>query len=173
MKNNNLNLTMLLSILSVIAITTSLNSIYAQENMTDSKEPKFFAIQHAQSGSISEINETAYLLELNDVSYKTILFSDMPDRIVTSVSTSNFIGNWSSGEDSFAVDAPNTVLVVDEQEGEQDVTIVELFNPVYEVDKKVLKYDITPDNTTSIDFLSEFGQITLFIDCLHNLPSCF
>ena len=34
-------------------------------------------------------------------------------RIVTSVSTSNFVGNWSSGEDSYAVDAPNAVLVVD------------------------------------------------------------
>ena len=78
MKNNNLTVLMLLSILFVISITTSSNSIYAQENMTDIEEPKFFAIQHAQSGSISEINKTSYSLELNDVSYKTILFSDRP-----------------------------------------------------------------------------------------------
>jgi len=44
--------------------------------------------------SISEINETAYSLELNDVSDKTILFSDRPDRIVKTTSTLDFIGNW-------------------------------------------------------------------------------
>ena len=41
-----------------------------------------------------------------------------PDRIVTSKSTLDFIGNWSTGEDSFAVDPPNAVIVVDEQIGE-------------------------------------------------------
>ena len=163
MKNNNLTVLMLLSILSVIAITTSSNSIYAQENMTESEEPKFFGIQHAQSGSLSEINETTYTLELNDVSDKTILFSDRPDRIVMSVTTSDFISNWSTGEDSFAVDAPNAVLVVDESE-KQDVVIVELFNPVYDVNKKTLKYEVTADNATSIELPGEFGQTTLVID---------
>ena len=33
---------------------------------------------------------------------------------------------------------PNAVLVVDEQQ-EQDIAIVELFNPVYDVNKKALK----------------------------------
>ncbi|MGD1836684.1 MAG: hypothetical protein ACPKPY_01325 [Nitrososphaeraceae archaeon] len=164
MKNNNLTVLMLLSILSVIVITTSSNSIYAQENMTESEEPKFFAIQHANSGTIAEINATVYSLELNDVSEKTILFSDRPDRIVTSASTADFVGNWSVGENNYATDVPNTVLVVDEQEGKQDVVIVELFNPVYDVDKNVLKYDITPDNATSIDLSNKFGQSTLIID---------
>ena len=67
-------------------VGSSLDSVSAQENMTDSEEPKFFVIQHAQSGSISEINETTYTLELNDVSDNTILFSDRPDRIVKSES---------------------------------------------------------------------------------------
>ena len=40
---------------------------YGQEENTTDHVPKFFAIQHAQSGSIYEINETAYSLELNDV----------------------------------------------------------------------------------------------------------
>ena len=130
MKNNNINLVTLLSAVSILVAVNSLHSVYAQENMTDLKEPKFFAIQHANSGSLSEINETAYSLELNDVSDKTILFSDRPDRIVKSISTLDFIGNWSTGEDNFAVDPPNAVLVVDEQEGKQDVAIVELFAPI-------------------------------------------
>ena len=153
----------LLSLLSIFVIASTYVLVYAQENQIASDTPKFFGIQHAQSGSISEINETAYSLELNEVSDKTILFSDRPDRIVTSISTFEFIGNWSIGIDSLAVDAPNAVLVVDEQEGTQDVTIIELFNPVYDVDKKTLKYDIIPDNVTSIDF-HKFGHSTLIID---------
>ena len=79
-------------ILSFLVTISTSYSIYAKENMTDTKY-KFFAIQHAQLGSISKINETSYTLELNDVSDKMILFSDRPDRIVTSVSTFDFIGN--------------------------------------------------------------------------------
>ena len=135
--------------------------------------PKFFAIQHAQSGSLSEINETAYSLELSDVSDKTILFSDRPDRIVKSVSISDFIGNWSTGVDSFEVDPPNAVLIVDEQNDvQQDVAIVELFTPVYDVDKKTLKFKVTPDNATSIDLPGEFGQSTLVIDHFSPCPGC-
>ena len=160
---NNLIPTIILSLLSVFVIGTLTTVVYAQENKTTTEEPKFFAIQHAQSGSISEINETAYSLELNDVSDKTILFSDRPDRIVKSMSTSDFIGNWSIGADSYKMDAPNAVLVIDDQE-EQDIVIVELFNPVYDSNNQTLKYEITPDNTTSIDLLNEFGQTTLVID---------
>jgi hypothetical protein len=63
---NNFVLLSTLSILIVAVLT--LNSVYAQENQTTSEEQiKFFAIQHAQSGSISEINAIAYSFELNDV----------------------------------------------------------------------------------------------------------
>ena len=186
MKNNNLILMTLISTLSIIVVVSTITSVHSQrpdprltfmeyediiadkknnENITYSNEPiKFFGIQHAQFGSFTEINTTAYSLELNDVSAKTILFSDRPDRIVTSVSTLDFIGNWTVGVESFAVDAPNAVLIVDEQEGMQDVTIIELFNPVYDVDKKSLKYNITPDNATSIQLPNKFGQTTIVID---------
>ena len=166
-----LNLIILLSTFSVLVFGISMTTlVYGQEdrNTTD-HAPKFFAIQHAQSGLISEINETVYSLELNDVSDKTLLFSDRPDRIVKSVTTSDFIGNWYTGEDSFAVDTPNTVLVVDERKGtQQDIAIIELFNPVYDSNKKALQYDITLDNATSIDLQSEFGQTTLVIDIIQS-----
>ena len=163
MKNNNVTLVTLLSAFSIIVAVNSLHSIYAQENSTE-HVPKFFAIQHAQSGSITEINETAYSLELNDVSDKTILFSDRPNRIVSFVSTSGYISNWTSGTNNFEVDHPNAVVVVDLMEGKQDITIIELFSPIYNSNNKTLKYDITPDNATSIDLPSEFGQISLIID---------
>ena len=160
---------------SLFFIASFFGTGYGQEENVTEHVPKFFAIHHAQSGSLSEINETVYSLELNDVSDKTILFSDRPDRIVKSISTVDFIGNWSTGQDSFAVDAPNAVIVVDEQEGKQDVAIVELFTPIYDVDKKALQYDVTPDNATSIELPSEFGQTMIVIDngcqssikCLH------
>ncbi|MDR4512056.1 MAG: hypothetical protein MRJ93_10185 [Nitrososphaeraceae archaeon] len=166
MKINNLSSISFLSTLSILVAFTSLTiSVYAQEdrNTTDSEMPKFFAIQHATSGKISEINETTYSLELNDVSDKTILFSDRPDRIVKTESTTNFTDNWSTGADSFAVDTPNAVLVVEESE-RQDNTIIELFNPTYDSNKKTLKYNVIPDNVTSIDLVGEFGQATLLID---------
>lgn len=75
---------MLFSIFSVFVVATSLDLVYGQEeNMKGSETPEFFSIQHANFVSISEINEIAYSLELNDISDKTILFSDRPNRIVT------------------------------------------------------------------------------------------
>ena len=147
-------------------MTTSTNNQTTADHV-----PKFFAIQYAQSGSLSEINDTAYSLELIDVSNKTILFSDRPDRIVKSVSTSNFIDNWSKGEDNFAVDAPNAVLVMDESE-KQDNTIITLFYPVYDSNEKTLKYEVTPDNATSIELPNEFGQSTLVMDSFGPCPGC-
>ena len=158
------SLVMLFSTLTILVAVSS-SPVYAQENMTESDMPKFFAIQHAQSGSISEINATAYTLELNDVSDKTILFSDRPDRIVMSTSTSNFIGNWSVGEDSFVVDAPNAVLIVDKLGRGQDIVIAELSNPIYEHDSNKLKYDFIFLNTTNLLTDSfKFETNTLLID---------
>lgn len=153
-----------ISILSILlfGLTSSCGTVYSQDDVIDSKEPEFLSIQQAQSGLISEINATTYSLQLNDISDNTILFSDRPDRIVTSIRTDDFIGNWTLGADSFSVDAPNAALVVHEKEG-QEVKIVELFNPVLDKENKTLKYEIRTGNATSIS-LDEFGLSTLVID---------
>ena len=133
-------------------------------NMT---EAKFLFIQSAQSGLVSKVNATTSTLELNDVSDKTILFSDRPDRIVGAANTTDFIGNWSIGENNFAVDPPNAVLIVDYIEQKQEFAVIELFNPQYDPEANTLKYDITAENattTTSINLPGEFGQSTLVID---------
>lgn len=160
----------------------------AEENATANATPTdnnnnmtgvtFLFIQHAQSGSVSEVNATTSTLELSDVSDKTIMFSDRPDRIVRSQSTSDFVGNWTMGEDSFAADPPNAVLILDdddEVEQRQDLAIIELYNPEYDSEANTLRYDITAENATtttattttttpSINLPSEFGQSTLVID---------
>jgi hypothetical protein len=161
----------------------------AEENATANATPTdnnnmtgvtFLFIQHAQSGSVSEVNATTSTLELSDVSDKTIMFSDRPDRIVASQSTSDFVGNWTMGEDSFAADPPNAVLILDdddEVEQRQDLAIIELYNPEYDSEANTLRYDIvefsavttttattTTTTTPSINLPSEFGQSTLVID---------
>jgi hypothetical protein len=56
------------------------NQTTSNGNVTD---VQFLAIQNAQSGSLSQINLTAYTLELRNVSDSTVLFSERPERIVT------------------------------------------------------------------------------------------
>ena len=144
--------------------------VYAQlkGNASSSSEPSFLFIQSAQSGSLSQINDTAYRL-LDDVADKTVLFSDRPYRIVESIDTSEFVGNWSTSDDCFAINPPNAALVVLDNSdvatsSEQDIALVELFNPVYVEDNNALTYDVRPDNATSITLPSEFGQPVMIID---------
>ena len=143
------------------------SSMKKVENSTD-LVPEFIGIQHSLSGVISEINSTAYSLELNDVSDKTILFAERPDRLVASITTSDFIENWSIGKDNFVVDPPNAILVINEKEKQQDIVILGLFNPVYDSDNKILKYVIPLDNATSTELPNEFGKSTLVIDSISN-----
>ena len=53
----------------------------------------------------------------------------------------DFVGNWSTGQDSFAVDVSNAVLLVYEHEGVQDVVIIELFVPVYDFESLKILYN--------------------------------
>jgi hypothetical protein len=142
--------------------TAAATTATGSNNMTGAT---FLFIQGAESGTISQVNATTSTLELSDVSDKTILFSDRPNRIVASIDTTDFIGNWSTGPDSFAVDPPNIALVVDDAaEQRRDLAVIELFNPEYDSEAKTLKYDIVAENGTSIDLPGEFGQSTLVID---------
>ena len=46
-------------------------------------------------------------------------------------------------------------------------------NPVYEMDKKIVKYRIPSDSVTSIDLPSEFGQTNLVIDTIDHVKNKF
>ncbi|HZD36211.1 MAG TPA: hypothetical protein VE130_13500 [Nitrososphaeraceae archaeon] len=141
---------------------TITNQTTTDRNMTG---VEFLSIQNAKSGSLSQINETAYTLELNNVANRTILFSDRPERIVTTVSTNDFVGNWSAGQNSFSSDEPNDALIVENnQTGQLETAIVESFSPVYDTDTNTLTYTITAENGTSINLPSEFGQSVLVMD---------
>ncbi len=138
------------------------NQTTTSGNTTD---VEFLNIQNAQSGSLSLINETACTLQLNDVANKTIMFLDRPERIVESVSTSDFVGNWSTGVNSLTTDAPNDALIVENtQTGQLETAIIESFNPVYGTAANTLTYTIMAENATSIDLPAEFGESILVID---------
>jgi hypothetical protein len=138
------------------------NQTTTNGNTTDIQ---FLAIQNAQSGSISETNATSYTLQLDNISDSTILFSDRPNRIVTSISISDFVSNWTTGPDSFAADAPNDVLIIEDiQSGQLETAIIESFSPIYDIATKTLTYTIMTDNATSINLPVEFEQSVLVID---------
>jgi hypothetical protein len=102
---------------------------------------------------------------LNNIANDTIQFSDRPERIVESISTTDFIDNWSAGQNSFSTDAPNDALIVeDTNTGEVETAVIESFDPLYDMNTKTLTYTITAENATSINLPSEFGHAVLVID---------
>jgi hypothetical protein len=155
----------LAAIISVLMFSSA-GLVYSQEeNATStSSDPAYLAIQHAPSGSINEINSTTYMLELNDISDKTTLFSERPNRIFTSMNTPDFVNNWRTGPDSFTIDPPNAALIVINDVEEDDMVVVELLNPAYDTGTNTLRYEATALKGTSIDIPSEFGQAALVID---------
>ena len=158
----------MLSTISVfVGISLLITAVFAQQGEmgTNIESPQFLAIQHAQSGTISDINSTSYTLQLNDLADKTFLFSDRPNRIVVTETTQHFVGNWTSGEDSFQVDPPNPALVVltDDQD---DVLEIELFNPTYDEDENAIRYNfsVLGNATSSPDLPPNLGKSVLIID---------
>ena len=156
---------LLAAIFSVLMFSCA-ELVYAQkENATStSSDPAHLAVQHAPSGSINEINSTTYMLELNDISDKTTLFSERPNRIFTSMNTSDFVNNWTTESESFTTDPPNAALIVIDDVEEDDMVVVELLNPAYDTGMNTLRYEATALTGTTIDIPSEFGQAALVID---------
>lgn len=146
----------------------------ANQSTINATGVQFLAIQRAQSGSLTQINETAYALELNNVANKTNLFSDRPDRVVETVSTVDFVRNWTTGLNSFSEDEPNDALIVkNAQTGDLETAVIESSNPVYNMTTNTLTYRITGENGTAVEIPSEFGQSVLVIDMKGNsIPLC-
>ena len=93
---------------------------------------------------------------------RTIMFSDRPDRIVESVSTTDYVGSWIAGQNSFSADEPNYALIVENtQTGNLETAIIESSNPVYNMATNTLTYTIMTENATSINLPREFGQSIL------------
>ena len=200
------NIRLLLLLIFSVAITTALVTtttlssqiVYSEDKIDDNNFGKLFgapglSIQQANSGVISKINSTSYLLELEDVSEKTITLADGPDefyylfeledvsektitlgnesdRFVKSRSTFDFTENWSNligVHSTYGEAPPNAALIFDNEKGIQEIYVTELHNPVYNIDQKTLKYDFTIlDNSTFDNLPMNIGHSALIIDGL-------
>ena len=154
---------------AALAVASAVAGIYAIDRGSIKTQPtdatadrpaEFLFVQQASSGSIASDGE-AYRLTLNGVSNSTILFSDRPDRYTGMMATGSFIDRWSFGQDSFEDDPPNAALTLNGQDGNQKTIIVELLNPAFDEEARILAYDLVTDEA---GIEGEFGQATLVID---------
>lgn len=68
---------------------------------------------------------------LRGVTPSTLYFSDRPQRVVGHVGTSEFVGFWDDGEDSFADDPPNAVLAfIGQGETVPAEVVIEISDPL-------------------------------------------
>jgi len=55
-------------------------------------------------------------------------------------------------------------MITDIQTGNLQTSIIELFNPVYDIDTNTLTYSFTAANMTTTNLPSDFGRSILVID---------
>jgi hypothetical protein len=86
-------------------------------------------IQTARSGTWEPKpgEEGTYTLTLRGIPAQTVYFSERPSRIVGTQSTSEFLSMLGFGADN----PPNAALVTKADDGQDDILVIELFNPVY------------------------------------------
>jgi hypothetical protein len=158
------------------------------EAIQDAAHPMFLFLQLAESGTWmpSAEDPEIFLLTLAGIGSQTAFFSDRPERIVGTVDTAAFLENLGFTP----VNPPNAAAVVRTPEGERDVLVVELFDPVYtrefgEAGGGSLTYKARVldayhgDNLTSWydeqdnpELPSVFDQVSLFIDDCPDLIYC-
>ena len=97
---------------------------------------------------------------LNGVSSTTLFFSDRPYRLTGHIPTEEFVGEWSVGDDSFAVDPPNALLSLFEDDHVNDVVVV-LSDPT--MSNGDLSYAI---EVTDGELGPATGPASLFIDMI-------
>ena len=153
------------------------------------EHPAFLFVQLADSGTWTPKPgvDGVYQLTLANTGEQTLYFSDRPDRIVGTMPTDRFLDSLGFTP----VEPPNAAIVVTTPEGERDVLVVELFNPVYtrtfgDDGEEFLTYDALVLNAYQGEALdewvpqadddqlpSEFTNVSLFIDDCADITSCF
>jgi hypothetical protein len=121
-----------------------------------------------------------YLLTLSGHTGNTIFFSDRPERIFGEAPTERFL----DGLGFAATNPPNAALVTNDENGNEDVLVVELFDPSYDADAGTVTYGVNllSDYEGGLDFVAsrqrgedlapEFGAVSLFIDDCSDVSGC-
>lgn len=151
--------------------------------------PAFLFVQMADSGSWTPKpgEDGVYLLTLRGTGEQTLYFSDRPERIVGTMPTDRFLDTLGFTP----VNPPNAAVVVTTPEGERDVLVIELMNPVYtrsfgEDSEETLIYEAIvlsgyqgvglAEWTPEVDddaLPQEFENISLFIDDCPDAEGCY
>jgi hypothetical protein len=153
------------------------------DNGTAEENPvSFMFVQNAQSGTLVPVagEDNLYILTLMGTSPQTIAFSDRPERVVVQAPMQKFLDGLCFSPEN----GPNAALEILEASENEDVAVVELFDPVYDALNQTLKYNVSileqPDhsyaafNERADEALPEtFGPAALFIDdCADSYMTC-
>jgi hypothetical protein len=137
--------------------------------------PEYLFVQPFDAGTWTPKpgEEGTYLLTLTGVAENTTYFSDRPERITGLAPTQPFL----DGLGFISANPPNAAIVAQTDVGEQDVLIVQLFDPIYDAAAATLVYDarILADyggrglahlaqQQTDYELAASFGEGSLFID---------
>ncbi|HYH12792.1 MAG TPA: hypothetical protein VD789_10600 [Thermomicrobiales bacterium] len=141
----------------------------------DSKPATLF-VQSFQAGSLtpSATYPDRLTVTLEHGLGQTVVFSDRPARNVAALSTRQILDTLGFPPDN----PPNAAMILETAPGESEITVVELFDPVYDEDSATLAYDIVPlaswHDSADFGFTSDtldaaslpgtFGSAHVFID---------
>lgn len=151
-------------------------------------DPMFLFVQLAEGGTWipSPDDPEIYHLTLSGVGSQVAFFSDRPERIVGTVDTTRFLDSLGFTP----INPPNAAAVVRTPEGERDVLVIELFDPIYtqafgadsgatvQYSARVLdayhgdNLDSWYDEQDDPELPSQFDQVSLFIDDCPDLIYC-
>lgn len=129
---------------------------------------EFLFVQSFEGGALTPKAETgtpgpdsgaAYTLTLSRGLGQTLFFSNRPERIVGAVPTPRFLDALGFSPDN----PPNAALVADLGNGDEEILVVELFNPTYDDASHTATYDVR--------ILDDLARIDMsFTDSPHTGP---
>jgi hypothetical protein len=147
-------------------------------------DPSFLFVQSFRSGTLAPADGEAgrYTLTLGEGLGQTIAFSDRPERIVSAVATSDWLGTFPFGD----ANPPNAALVTQTSDADTDVLVMELRRPRYDPDSRTATYDaqlLRDYERLGVTFQQEpgdgsavpasFGAASLFIDDCPDFTYCY
>jgi hypothetical protein len=159
--------------------------VAADEGAEEFVKPEYLFVQTFAEGTwgASESAETPFTITLTGVAAQTVFFSDRPERQVGITGTQTFL----DGLGFTPANPPNAAIVAELEGGEQDVLVLELFDPVYDAATTSLTYGVkvleefADTGFSSLAVISKdeelpanFGAGSLFIDdCADGSGTCY
>ena len=150
-----------------ISLCLALSSASFAENTAKKPEVDYLYVQIAPQAVLKEVDSKTktYELTLMEVNQHVEYFSDRPERIAGIMKVNTFLDEWNK---SFKKTPPNVSLTGLEKKVLRRVpisVIVELTNPIYNAEKKIITYTVKllPDESVPSKEI-KFHGIALFFD---------